>query len=73
MIRGYLSCNREVRKKNKMRAERKREKKGKRKVFQRLALTEEGESCWETLAAIRAGRRGGDILTGRKPEVRGSH
>lgn len=53
-----MSCNREVRKKNKMRAERKREKKGKRKVFQRLALTEEGESCWETLAAIRAGRRG---------------
>jgi len=46
--------NREVRKKNKMKAKRKNSR---RRVFWRLALTEEVENCLETPAYIQVGRR----------------
>lgn len=42
-----------------------------RKVFWRLALTEEGEGCCKPWLCTRRCKRG-EVLTGRKPEVRNS-
>lgn len=61
-VQGYFSCNRGVRKRMKWGQRGKGRKKGKK--FQRLAPTQEGGSCWETLAAARVRRRERSWLEG---------
>lgn len=51
VIWRYLSCSRKVRKKNKTRAKRTREKNW--EVFRRLALTKEGEGSWKPWLCTR--------------------